>query len=396
VEVEDEANGFAAWSNPIRCTATESPLKHYWGMIHAHTEHSDGIATVDHYFTYLREHNALDFGALADHDHLYETSEAMWARAQEATRRYHEPGRFVTFLGYEWAKWRQNGDGDRNVYYLEDDRPMFRSDDGEYPTPGALFAALRSEIALVVPHHPANRGNHCDWKDSDPQIERLVEIFSEWGSSECSVNDGNPYAMKTLAETPEQLDSGEVAAGFVQTALALGRRIGFTAGGDDHQGHPGDLTLRPGSPPRASGLMAVRATTRTREAIWKALHDRHCYGTTGARIIVDFAVDGAPMGSELWLDEQPALAQGRTLEVAAHGTADFAKIEIVRNNQVVHTHCPAAPDASFAWEDTLPFEAIALPPALHWPTPFCFYYLRLTQTDGEMAWVSPVWVSAKP
>ena len=42
-----------------------------------------------------------------------------------------------------------------------------------------------------------------------------------------------------------------------------------------------------------------------------------------------------------------------------------------------------------------PFAAVSLPPAPHWPTPFCFYYVRVRQTDGETAWVSPIWFSAR-
>ena len=181
--------------------------------------------------------------------------------------------------------------------------------------------------------------------------------------------------------------------GFVERALALGWRVGSTAGGDDHTSHPGDLTLRGGTPPRTPGLLAVRAKEKTRQAIWQALYDRSCYGTTGARIIVDFSVNGAPMGSELWLEERPALRHARTLSIDAHGTAVIEKIEVVRNNEVLLTHEGTTCDEGISVEDADPFDEAAFEPGPHWPTPFLFYYLRITQADGEMAWVSPVWVS---
>ncbi|MBU0606687.1 MAG: DUF3604 domain-containing protein, partial [Armatimonadetes bacterium] len=394
LEVRDATHGLTAVSNPVRCAADEG-AKHYWGMIHGHTEQSDGAGTLDHYFTYMRDACGLDFGALGDHDHVFETTDEMWARAQTATARYHEPERFVTFLGYEWAKWRQNGDGDRNVYYREDHRPMYRSDNGHCATPPELYAALADETAIIITHHSANIGNHCDWKDYDPGKDRLVEIFSEWGSSECSLHDGNPYPIRPATARPAVPDSGEVAAGFVQRALALGWRVGFTAGGDDHQGHPGDVTLRGSNPERAPGLLAVRAPANTREALWESLYGRNCYGTTGARIILDFDLDGAPMGSELWLSERPELAERRTVRVEAHGTDAIARIEIIRNNQTIHVHEGTGLDEECVWEDDEPFADVALPPGPHWPTPFCCYYVRLTQADGEMAWASPIWVSPK-
>jgi hypothetical protein len=395
LEVEAPADGLLSRANPIRCVRDLGELDrlHYWGMIHGHTELSDGAGSIDHYFTYMQDECLLDFGAAGDHDHVFETSDEMWAMTQEATARYNEPKRFVTFLGYEWAKWRRNGDGDRNVYYLRDHRPMFRSDEGHSPSPPDLFRALEDETAIVIPHHSANIGNHCDWKDHDRGKERLVEIFSQWGCSERSVNEGNVYVMRPSNDKPDQIDSGEVPAGFVQRALALGWRVGFTAGGDDHMAHPGDEIKSGGHPPRCPGLLAVRAAAQTREAIWEALYERNCYGTTGARMIVDFSLNGAAMGSELRLTDHPELLDRRRLSVTVHGTARVEKVEVVRNNEDVFTYEGDAEDESFEWEDMEPFDDIALPPAPQWDTPFCFYYLRVTQTDGEMAWVSPVWVS---
>lgn len=395
LEVEDTSRSLKVSSNPIRVLEKKSrKFNVYWGYIHGHTEMSDGAGSLDNYFTYMRDTCGLDFGALGDHDHLFETSDEMWRASQEATARYNEPKRFITFLGYEWAKWRRNGDGDRNVYYLEDRRPMYRSDGGHYPTPKALFKALRDEKAIVIPHHTAAAANHCDFKDHDAGKERLIEIYSVWGNSERSVHDGNPYPVKPLrAVGGEPLDAGEEPLGFVQRALALGWRVGFTGGGDDHTGHPGAQRYALMKPWRYSvGLFSVLARAKTRRAIWDALWNRRCVATTGARILVDFEVAGAVMGSELYLEDQPELMDARTIRVTVHGTASVERIEVVRNNQEVYVHQADSPDVSFEWTDADKLDTIALPPTIHSPRPFCFYYLRVTQSDREMAWASPVWI----
>ena len=396
LQVEDLSHGLRVVSNPVRVLAgpCEEPGLH-WGYIHGHTEMSDGAGTLDNYFTYMRDTLGLDFGALGDHDHLFETSDEMWQMQQEATAHYNEPGRFTTFLGYEWAKWRQNGDGDRNVYYLEDHRPMYRSDEGHCPTPPDLFKAIGDEQAMVIPHHPAEIGNHCDYKDHDLEKERLIEIFSVWGNSERSVNDGNPYPVRPSRHTPgEGADAGEVPAGFVQKALEVGWRAGFTGGGDDHSGHPGDERIR-GEPPWRcrGGLLGVYAAENSRQAIWHGLWDRQCYATTGPRIIVRFGLDGMPATSELRLADHPELARRRALRVAVHGTGLITKVEIIRNNHAVHVHEGTGLDAEFRWIDEDAFDAIALPAAAFCKTAFCFYYLRVTQADGDMAWHSPIWIS---
>ena len=395
LQVEDVSSGLSTVTNPIRCY-TRSPSRGVlWGMIHGHTEISDGAGSLDHYFMYMRDECGLDFGATGDHDHLWETSDEMWQLTQEAVIKYNEPRRFTTFLGYEWAKWRRNGDGDRNVYYLHDRRPMFRSDNGCYPRPDDLFKALEGETALIIPHHTAEIGNHCDWKDHDMEKERLVEIYSLWGNSERSVHHDNPLPMRTppswgVVRGKDKIDSGEVPVGFVQRALELGWRVGFTAGGDDHGGHPGDQITHVGG--YTAGLMAVYAKDNTRESIWEAMWNRQCYATTGARIIVDFRIDGHPMGSELLLSEHPELASKRKLSALVNGTEQIKSVEIVRNNKDVYAYRGDSLDVAFDWDDTEALADVNYPSALYCPTPFTFYYIRVTQLDGEMAWASPIWI----
>ena len=402
MEIEDTSSGLKSLTNPIKCYSEPPSRGILWGVIHGHTEMSDGTGTLNHYFTYMRDECGLDFGALSDHDHLFETSDEMWRQTQEATVEYNKPGKFTTFLGYEWAKWRRNGDGDRNVYYLHDRRPMFRSDDGEYPTPKDVFKALQDETAIIIPHHTAEIGNHCDWKDHEPEKERLVEIYSCWGNSERSVHEGNPFPVRPSSVKSDAIDAGEVPSGFVQRALALGWRVGFTAGGDDHVGHAGDEILIGGKPwIYKAGLMAVCAADNTREAIWDAMWNRRVYATTGPRIILNLQLNGYPMGSEFSLSEHPELSSKRKLTIAVHGvvysgkpvlTDTIKSVEIVRNNRDIYTHCPDSPDVAFDWNDTDPLADVNIPPALYCPAPFTFYYIRVTQADGEMAWSSPIWI----
>ncbi len=394
--VVDEISDIKYVSNPVLITVYDQSQL-YFGVIHGHTNCSDGIGSVEDYYACMRDDNRLDFGAVADHDHDYETTDEHWAHIQRVTAETNDPRRFVTLLGYEWAKWRRNGAGDRNVYYDTDYQPMYRSGDEHYPTPPELFEALRDHHAIVIPHHPASTGNFCDWADHDPEQERLVEIYSIWGSSERSAHDGNPYPMRPtglprsgFADVP--IDSGERPEGFVQRALAMGRRLGFVGGGDDHDGHPGDPIATGAEPFRyRDGLMGVWAPELTREAIFQAMYDRHTYATTGARMIVLFRVGGAFMGEELRLAEHPELAGERRIEAFIAGEARLAQVEVIRNNQVVHSFRPEASETTLEWTDDDPLEPLALEPCDDRER-FVFYYLRVLQSDGEMAWASPVWV----
>lgn len=388
LEVLDTAAGIKAVTNPIWCRSksSESIL---WGSMHGHTELSDGTGSAHSYFAGMRDECAIDFGALADHDHAGETPDEFWEITQATVKDFNQPGVFTTFLGYEWARWRRLGHGDRNVYYLDDGLPMFRSDDDGCPAPDDLFRALRDERALVIPHHPAHPGNHNDWSCHDPEKERLVEIYSLWGCSERSAADGNIWPGRPVDET--RPDSGMNQLGFVQKALELGWKLGFTANGDDHFGHPADLTTRFRG--QTGGITAVYAHGNAREAIWEAFWNRRCYATTGERIVVDFRLNGHPMGSELNLADHPGLAQERRLSVTVYGTSAIKSVEIVRNNKDLYTVAPETDDLCFEWTDTEALCEVSLPANKHSRVPFTFYYVRVTQTNNQMAWASPIWIS---
>ncbi|MFA5859130.1 MAG: DUF3604 domain-containing protein [Elusimicrobiota bacterium] len=399
IEVSEPKTGLAGISNPVVVTKTEPEQKLFWGLIHEHTEMSDGLGTLETCYNNFRYADALDFGATSDHDHKYETNDELWSLIQNSAKVFNNPGEFVSFLGYEWAKWRRNGDGDRNVYYLKDNRPMYRSETGEYDNPNKLFAALKNEDAIVIPHHSAHDGNYCDWKDHDPEKERLVEIYSVWGNSELATEQGNTYPggapSRMSPNRPENsVIHGENPLGFVQRGLTLGWRIGFTAGGDMHCAHPGS-NVRKGFPPYnfKPGLLGVWAKEKTRESIFHALWSRRCYATTSARIRVDYTINGYPMGSEIVLTESKGMNNGRIVEINVNGTSIINKVEILRNNVVIRSiDGNSQQDLVVKFEDNELLDKLWLPPARWSKEPFIFYYVRIHQVDGEMAWASPVWV----
>lgn len=393
LKVVDRKSGKSATTNPTICTSVPAQKKTFWGMIHAHSEMSDGACPFNYYFKQIRDEAYLDFSATSEHDYCNYTTDEMWGMICKTVKQWNEPGRFVVFLGYEWGKWRGQG-SDRNVYYLEDDRPIYRSDKPFYPTPPDLFKALRQEKAILIPHYTANGREWCDWKDHCPEKQRLVEIYQTMGSQECSKEEGSMHPIK-WRDSP-------VPEGYVRRALALGWRVGFTAGGDDHYGSAG--TDRPTvriDNERFSGilynpgLMSVRAHELTRQAIWDEMWNRRVVATTGPRILLNFELSGNPIGSELSLQTNSGLAERRALKVEFHGTAPLDRIEVIRNNRVVHTFKNNKLDCKMSWEDTVPLEKVLLEPARFCPNRFCFYYVRAIQGDGNVAWASPIWIDEK-
>ena len=65
---------------------------------------------------------------------------------------------------------------------------------------------------------------------------------------------------------------------------------------------------------------------------------------------------------------------------------------MIRNNQEVHTARPGGMDCELTWVDDTPLAQVLMPAAKFHAAPFCFYYVRVVQTDNEVAWASPVWI----
>ena len=69
------------------------------------------------------------------------------------------------------------------------------------------------------------------------------------------------------------------------------------------------------------------------------------------------------------------------------GTGAVDRVEVLRNGAVVHTVRPEedAAEARSGWEDPAPVKRDA-------PS---YYYVRVIQKDGQMAWASPIWVQVE-
>ena len=364
-----ESGVLVARSNPMEVMAdddTRDPV--YWGEIHGHSEMSDGCNDYADRYRHARDEGCLDFAAAADHACYFSDNEWLWM--QDVTNSWDEPGQFVTLNGYEWAGRQAH----RNVYTSRDRLDLFR---GMYPPTSNLDAVYPhfqgDEECVAGPHGPLAHG--LVWEHHEPSVERFVEIYSMWGAGD---SRENPLVPDFARNNPRGMTLSEL--------LATGAKLGVTGGGDCHEGRVGFSSEDPdgqGTTPHTfaailryrCGMTASVMPGLDRASLIRSLRKRKTYATTGARILLDFSVAGLAMG-----DVGPA--EEAECRIAAHGVEPIRTVEIVKDGEVVWRKGCGELDVVATWTDP---ERIS---GEH------YYYVRVEQTNGEMAWSSPVWVSA--
>ena len=223
------------------------------------------------------------------------------------------PGEFVAFSGYEW---QGNGSsGDHNVFHLQDHQPLIRCD-----TLAELYAEIRRRgiRAFAIPHHTAYRvGIRAkDWSVHDGGLSPFAEIFSQHG---CSESDEEWIGLRiNTAMGPG------VSGGTIEDGLAAGNRFGIICSNDSHQGFAGTYGM---------GIMGCYAKELTRESLWEAFAARRVYGVSADRIALELTVNDAMMGEEIEA-RGPVRCACRV-----RGCDAVDRIELIRNNRVIATHC---------------------------------------------------------
>ena len=331
-----------------------------FGELHEHSDISIcnrcGDQSLDENYQCRRDLNRLDFVAMTDHG--YNIVPHLWNYSAKQVRANYDPGRLVTFLGEEWTSSFEDYDeerpwgyyGHRNLIFADPYFPKWwTAYNGD--SPADLWRELRAMRAdfVQIPHQLADSGNvPVDWNYVDEEAQPVAEIFQTRGSYE---HLDAPRHARTATG---------VRGNYLQDAWARGVRIGVIASPD----HGGGL-----------GKAAVWAREKSRSAILEAIRARRTFGTTAARIRMDFRVNGHLMGEAIPSGEGPVAV---VAEVEAAGP--LAKVEICRNNEFIYATSPAGARASIDFVDRDPVEGNS------------YYYLRVTQADGEIAWSSPVWL----
>ena len=117
----------------------------------------------------------------------------------------------------------------------------------------------------------------------------------------------------------------------------------------------------------------VYAKANTREAVFDAIRQRRTYGATD-NILLEFWLGDHFMGEDFTAGARSPV------QVKYRGTGTVASVQLIRDGNYIHQFSPNKQEGDLEFEDLNPGSG------QHW------YYVRLEQQDGQLAWSSPIWV----
>jgi hypothetical protein len=295
------------------------------------------------------------------------------------TDMYSVPDTYTSFFGYERSASKPFGH--RNVFFAERSKsrvsPFFLRDgvkiyefplspEGDEPADEAgelvandtrlLYEETRQGNGITIPHTSAMKNFGTNWSDNDQDVEPVVEIFQ--GCRLSSEGVGAPYAY-----TPDDPKFGKnyYPEGMMTEAWNKGYKLGVIASSDHISTH--------------MSYAMVYTDDPTRQGILDAIRRRHTYAATD-NIILD-----VKMG-EHFMGEQFSCPRPQPLRVKVRGTGTVEKIDVIKDGRVLYTRTPQRRDVEFQFVDVE-----GEPKGSH------YYYVRVQQDDGMIAWSSPMFVN---
>ena len=200
---------------------------------------------------------------------------------------------------------------------------------------------------------------HWNWTLTDSDAECGLEVCSAW---DYYIDHPEPFHRD----------------------LCAGRRLAFIGGSDSHRHNPGTC----------GALTGVWARELSREAIFEALRARRCFATSGSKMVLDFRIDDAPMGSEV------TTSGVITVVVRVWGTRPLERLTIMRGwvgsdplqVSVVHECRLSGMYAEVTWHDDPPPGTSFYYVVAKQAGEDIRYLSNVSIAEGCRAWGSPIWV----
>ena len=362
-------------------TVGEAKSRLYFGQLHSHTQYSDGSGTLESALKYVADLPAsanVDFVAFTDHSNyfdktgevnpeeaLYDMSKATaysqdrWASYKNAVEAFNteKAGSMVAIAGFEMT-W-SGGPGHINTFNTpgivsRNNKTLNnKTDDAGMKAYYALLSKPEGASSISQFNHPGTTfGTFKDFAYWDAVIDSRMYLV-EVGNGEGQIGAGGYYP--SYSEYIKALDKGW--------------HLAPTNNQDNHKGRWGNAN---------DARDVILTDDFSEQGIYQAMRDMRIYATEDKNLEIGYTVNGMPLGSII--TEVPEKLNFAISFYDPDSTDSIKKVELVVNSGKV----------AYKWDSAAELAngsvSVELAPE------YSYYFVRITQGDGDIAVTAPVWV----
>ena len=362
-------------------TVGESRYQLYFGQLHSHTQYSDGAGSLESALSYVKnlpDSANVQFVAFTDHSNYFDKSGAAnpegalydmslatpysqetWNSYRSAVAAFNEAnaGSLVALAGFEMT-W-SGGPGHINTF----NTPGIVSRNNTTLNNKTDYAGMRAYYALLSQqegadslsqfNHPGNTfGTFGDFAFWDPVIDSRMYMV-EAGNGEGQIGAGGYYPSYE----------------YYTMALDKGWHLAPTNNQDNHKGRWGNAN---------DARDVILTDDFSEEGIYDALRAMRVYATEDKNLEIGYTVNGMLLGSSL--TEVPEKLNIHVTVNDPDASDSISKVEVIVNSG----------KTAYTWDDPAVLATGDLSVTLD--PDYSYYYIRVTQGDGDLAVTAPVWV----
>ena len=362
-------------------TVGQAQYQLYFGQLHSHTQYSDGAGSLDAALDYVKnlpESANVQFVAFTDHSNYFDTtgaanpegalydmslasasSQETWNSYRSSVAAFNEAnaGSLVALAGFEMT-W-SGGPGHINTF----NTPGIVSRNNSTLNNKTDYAGMRAYYALLSQqegadslsqfNHPGNTfGTFGDFAFWDPVIDSRMYMV-EAGNGEGQIGAGGYYPSYE----------------YYTMALDKGWHLAPTNNQDNHKGRWGNAN---------DARDVILTDDFSEQGIYDALRAMRMYATEDKNLEIGYTVNGMLLGSSL--TEVPEKLDIHVTVNDPDASDSVSKVEVIVNSG----------KTAYTWDDPAVLATGDLSVTLD--PDYSYYYIRVTQGDGDLAVTAPVWV----
>lgn len=361
-------------------TVGKAAYQLYYGQLHSHTTYSDGSGTLQSALDYiadLPESANVDFVAFTDHSNyfdksgeanpeaaLYDMSQAtaysqgVWKTYKDTVETFNaKQSDVVALAGFEMT-W-SGGPGHINTFNTpgivsrNNSTLNNKTNDAGMKAYYALLSQAEGEDSISQFNHPGSTfGTFSDFAYWDALIDSRINLV-EVGNGEGQVGSGGYFPSFE----------------YYTMALDKGWHVAPTNNQDNHKGKWGNAN---------DARDVILTDDFSEEGIYQAMRDMRMYATEDKNLELYYTVNGYQLGSSI--TEVP---EKLNIHVAVNDpdvSDSISKVEVIVNSG----------KTAYTWDN--PAELVKGELTCTLDPNYSYYYIRVTEGDGDLAVTAPVWV----